>query len=1776
MFGPLPNGREGSSKSVELHVDGRVSHVSLHAAAHATVADLLSTAVAASSPTFPAVALTPRELAKGFVCTDTAGTRIDLSALAVSVPPQLVVAHTGTAGSVGASHAIAVSIGTGRRGGRGSSTARSASSPGRGRARGRGRGRGRGWGRGRAAAVAKARVTADTDDDDDSDGDSHTEGFEGTEEVESGSALGVATSEGAAAEDEESRGGKSNDDSEGYSSQDDSDSEDGEDEEEDGDDVDSFAATASTRTTSTRVRRVSSVATTGSGRGRGRGRSSGGRGAGRTSAASLRSSLAPITPAAVNVAVAPTTRSRSASASPLLFTPDGQLIKRKRGRPPKSQQLAFAAAAAAVAAAAAAAADAVTASGRVSNTATGERPLRQTRRSAKEEVPAEEVKPRRGGRRRRSDAEVEVLGEQQRVGAACIPMSGDAAALAVAPGDSSMGTVGGSGRRGGLRRGLVDAAKKRSRSSSPSSQSTGSSSLVSTVAQSLAAPAVTVVAVGTTGGGCASLLVPGTFRTLAGAAAEDSAAAPIVPRARTISAPEQQKPPPPPGLKAQEEQELSLRQQRRRVRLTYNSFYPSPPLHHAAGATSCTGGGGGFGARSHQAHNNTSSSPLLEDPSVPALRPRYVWNGRDRQQHHSWSSAAPLLPLDDVRHGTHSMPATTSDAWVTLSSLLSSVTKHRGSPSATSASATTFPSHETRAAQLHAHAKQIVSSWRVEQHRTPSLLLSHPYSPLFMPGLRVYQPPPALLASPPAPLAAQTDAHSTEPSNDRRAGVKIETKDEQGDVELNNKHRCAQPTFSPPASGPSAEEGHTSRLHCYPNQTLIVPVVVGGCVQLVNPESKDKSHQWTVYVRGLWNGHPEEVAGSNVRPPSLSHEQPPKAFPSSPSLALPAHSSHQRAGLGDAIAATAAADRGSGGGGGGGGTAAAAAGPASDSQTSLLSASIASPDDYLSDFIEKVVFVLDESFVPCVRTVSSAPFELTEVGWGEFIVSIHVYLKVPAHTRASRRMQGKLLEYYCGFNGCTAMQTCDGRGTKPHDPVSTYVTGGVRGPSHLRNALTTPQPTTSGTIPPTPAQPLHELRHRFHYDSLLDINSNSGARATYYRGPYLPLHLATCNAASSSSASMQSSSDSDVDGGGSDDAGGRSGSEVSICGGSPTSSTRASLFPSKSELSGDGSPSSSRSGSVTPSPVPAFQHHVSSSSQHQEARLGVSDTACTSGSGSIADGLPFTGVAAGVASASPPNAHHCHPPLQGPPVRRGPGRRPRRFGASRAGSRTPGSFATPGSPAAVGGSGGAHRPLTEVHVGHGSNVVVLQHLLRFSHRPRYPPAIPPAHDPRTQGLHPELLGYTMVAEPVVTEQYDELVIPLEPYVALSTRRRCRASRRRRTRRQEGWELPLKGYNAASLQAQLRHLLAALSVLESRLRTTLRRQLSLMCDDSALQSSYALPPLTNSEAKALGHPGGISCWPHVLDYGNGIERDTSYTAAYLASIATSAEMEGWLSQALEARRAALLGSPAASCAWVTALDGAEEPQLQHSGESPRGQRTPAESREAPANHPPGEVAIASPSSGIALTGTWMAAVEYDLASALLRISSGATVATARDVFFQVVMPHADDIGAVIWCALQEGIPSAVSPDGGLSRTSTLKEEGGEGEGGGGEKKGDARLRPAPVRVASGYHGPSSASPETTALIRGYPLCSVRPVDTGILALRSSLGSNSGSGPVSAVHYPSPEAHMPSLLRDGQNCSSFGHDGDVGQLLSWKAALESAIDAMRIEAAHRQATAVMEGL
>ena len=51
----------------------------------------------------------------------------------------------------------------------------------------------------------------------------------------------------------------------------------------------------------------------------------------------------------------------------------------------------------------------------------------------------------------------------------------------------------------------------------------------------------------------------------------------------------------------------------------------------------------------------------------------------------------------------------------------------------------------------------------------------------------------------------------------------------------------------------------------------------------------------------------------------------------------------------------------------------------------------ANPDEDISTFIKKVVFILHPTLQPPTRTLETGPFEVTEQGWGEFEITFQIF-----------------------------------------------------------------------------------------------------------------------------------------------------------------------------------------------------------------------------------------------------------------------------------------------------------------------------------------------------------------------------------------------------------------------------------------------------------------------------------------------------------------------------------------------------------------------------------------------------------------------------------------------------------------------------------------------------------------------------------------------------------------------------------------------------------------
>lgn len=71
-----------------------------------------------------------------------------------------------------------------------------------------------------------------------------------------------------------------------------------------------------------------------------------------------------------------------------------------------------------------------------------------------------------------------------------------------------------------------------------------------------------------------------------------------------------------------------------------------------------------------------------------------------------------------------------------------------------------------------------------------------------------------------------------------------------------------------------------------------------------------------------------------------------------------------------------------------------AASPPPDSpilKTRIIQDDVLGGQDDLSQFIRKVTFKLHDSYPNPIRTVDKAPFEITETGWGEFVILIKIF-----------------------------------------------------------------------------------------------------------------------------------------------------------------------------------------------------------------------------------------------------------------------------------------------------------------------------------------------------------------------------------------------------------------------------------------------------------------------------------------------------------------------------------------------------------------------------------------------------------------------------------------------------------------------------------------------------------------------------------------------------------------------------------------------------------------
>ncbi|CAD2220045.1 hypothetical protein ADEAN_000755900 [Angomonas deanei] len=201
------------------------------------------------------------------------------------------------------------------------------------------------------------------------------------------------------------------------------------------------------------------------------------------------------------------------------------------------------------------------------------------------------------------------------------------------------------------------------------------------------------------------------------------------------------------------------------------------------------------------------------------------------------------------------------------------------------------------------------------------------------------------------------------------------------------------------------------------------------------------------------------------------------------------------------------------------------------------------------------------------------------------------------------------------------------------------------------------------------------------------------------------------------------------------------------------------------------------------------------------------------------------------------------------------------------------------------------------------------HALRFSHRQSPHPNIPPSEENRlkhnTTGSTRD--GYLLVADPVVTEHYEEIEIPLyssihrteEEKELLSVVSQLEQYLRLFLYEKQKLTLLLLHRNLLSDQYDKSHPLANLNAHPSS--TAVREEKERISN----RFNYKhLSTIDRSSDATSGVKGGVSCFDKIYRYGDVESKDYFHSMSYLSSTAAVAREEGWLVPRLAALRRTL--------------------------------------------------------------------------------------------------------------------------------------------------------------------------------------------------------------------------------------------------------------------------------
>lgn len=145
----------------------------------------------------------------------------------------------------------------------------------------------------------------------------------------------------------------------------------------------------------------------------------------------------------------------------------------------------------------------------------------------------------------------------------------------------------------------------------------------------------------------------------------------------------------------------------------------------------------------------------------------------------------------------------------------------------------------------------------------------------------------------------------------------------------------------------------------------------------------------------------------------------------------------------------------------------------------------------ISAFVSKVIFSLHVSFPKPVREVTQAPFEVSEVGWGEFEATIRIYFKEHTYTDTVQSIESDMLD---------ALTKAENN-ERPHKDLKKT---NARKSNHGNNEIQTNSVDTTDNVSSTMSNVPIELTHMIRlYHAIYTDNGSDGIAISHDIDPVL-------------------------------------------------------------------------------------------------------------------------------------------------------------------------------------------------------------------------------------------------------------------------------------------------------------------------------------------------------------------------------------------------------------------------------------------------------------------------------------------------------------------------------------------------------------------------------------------------------------------------------------------------------------------------------------------------